>query len=85
MLVKCLDNSWYEDVLKVGKLYELEEIAAYDNFRLVGIKGLFHHRRFASLPDVPMGAKEIVTLEPTPEIGDASFPEPIRRYRGREH
>jgi hypothetical protein len=84
MRVKCLDNSLHSDQLTVGRYYELESVE-HNNFRLVGIQGLFHYRRFATLPIVHVDVKEIHLSEPIPEISDASFPEPIRRYRGRDH
>lgn len=102
MRVKCLDNSLHSDQLQVGGYYDLEA-RDRDNFRLVGIKGLFHYKRFATLPIVHVEVKEapsprvsgipvLDNWEPgnekvqggSPKISDASFPEPIKRYRGRE-
>lgn len=82
MRVKCLDNSLHSGQLTVGKDYELEAIESYDNIRLKGIDGLFHLNRFSGVPINTLA--EIREAYPSVEIGDASFPEPIKRYRGRE-
>jgi hypothetical protein len=86
MLVRCLDNSLHSDQLTVGKQYELKS-RDRDNFRLVGIRGLFHYKRFASLPYVEksrqLGMTAILPSVVSSRIGDASFPEPIKRYRGK--
>lgn len=74
MRVRCVDNTLCKNILTVGDEYDVIEINSYyKDYRLDGVLGWHHPRRF-----IPSGKASRTNVIITPV---APRPEPIVRFR----